>query len=269
MTDSPFYQLIEDFPSIDRFKTDVFQEQIHYSGGWKRRLRNTQGKRISTISAAKKELDDLYHIEAGILGYLFLSCRAPKGFQDMVSLAQRMPQALSRTPMIREKLALALDRIGRDQEAAQILLESIKKRGPCSGRAEFLVGFINTSRQPRHKLGKTTSCSGLDKESSQAYMQGFERDWWDIYPGVNALTLVQMCHPPDSRFSRILPVVPYANERRLVSGQKDHWTLRLGENLPSFAVDYASASARAKRESAPWNAELEPELRHRTNHLAR
>ena len=47
-TDSPVFQLVEDFPQIDRLKTDVFREQVHYSTRWKGRL---HAGRASTLSA--------------------------------------------------------------------------------------------------------------------------------------------------------------------------------------------------------------------------
>ena len=43
----------------------------------------------------------------------------------------------------------------------------------------------------------------------------------DAYPGINAVTLMELAEPPDSRQAELLPVVRYAVERRMVLPQRD------------------------------------------------
>jgi hypothetical protein len=61
------------------------------------------------------------------------------------------------------------------------------------------------------------------RKAVEAYLKGFEADWRDAYPGVNAVTLMELTEPPDPRRERLLPVVSYAVERRIETGQPDYW----------------------------------------------
>ncbi len=56
-----------------------------------------------------------------------------------------------------------------------------------------------------------------------AYLKGFQADWRDAYPGVNAVTLMELKEPPDPRREELLPVVTYAVRRRIESGNPDYW----------------------------------------------
>lgn len=55
------------------------------------------------------------------------------------------------------------------------------------------------------------------------YLKGFESDWRDPYPGINAVTLMEIRDPPDERREKILPVVTYAAERRISTKKVDYW----------------------------------------------
>ena len=54
-----------------------------------------------------------------------------------------------------------------------------------------------------------------------AYLSGFEADWRDAYPGINAVTLMELRDPPDPRRLEILPVVRYAVTRRIATSRPD------------------------------------------------
>jgi hypothetical protein len=101
-------------------RTDVFRDQVHYSQRWKERLARNRGQGLDAVRAA------------GILVDLFLSYRAVKGYAEMVSLAGRIPRPLAATPLVREQLGLALNRLGRPEEAERVLLALIRERGPSS-----------------------------------------------------------------------------------------------------------------------------------------
>jgi hypothetical protein len=56
-----------------------------------------------------------------------------------------------------------------------------------------------------------------------AYRRGFETDWRDHYPGINAVTLMELKEPPDSERLKLIPVVRYLVERRIASSRADCW----------------------------------------------
>lgn len=56
-------------------------------------------------------------------------------------------------------------------------------------------------------------------------MRGFEADWREIYPGVNAVTLLEAQGDSDARSlkDRLLPVVRFAAEQKLRVPRPTYW----------------------------------------------
>ena len=50
---------------------------------------------------------------------------------------------------------------------------------------------------------------GLLKRAIETYLAGFQADWRDAYPGVNAVTLMEMQDKPVRRQAEMLPVVRF------------------------------------------------------------
>lgn len=239
--DSPVFQLVEGFPDIDRLKTDVFRDQARYSQQWKERLARARGEGIDAVRGAERELGDLPDVEAGILIDLFLSYRAVKAYQEMVSLAERIPRPLAKTPMVREQLGLALNRLGRRREAELVLLDLIRERGPSSETYGILGRVYKDQWEEATRAGEAFLATGLLDKAIDAYIKGFEADWRDAYPGINAITLMELRDPPDPRRQKLIPVVSYATERRLASGQADYWDHATRLELAVLAKDHTSA----------------------------
>lgn len=98
----------------------------------------------------------------------------------------------------------------------------LRRRGPSS-ETLGLLGRVYKDRWQRVRTTDPLLARGLLDQAIEAYLQGFEADWRDSYPGVNAVTLMELRDPPDPRRLAVLPVVRYANQRRLQSGQSDYW----------------------------------------------
>jgi hypothetical protein len=62
-----------------------------------------------------------------------------------------------------------------------------------------------------------------EHKAINAYVNGFESDWRDAYPGINAVQLMELREPPDPRRTELLPVVTYSVKRRIESKQPDYW----------------------------------------------
>jgi tetratricopeptide (TPR) repeat protein len=235
--DSPLFQLVDGFPQIDRLKTDVFRQQVRYSAEWKERLARAREEGLAAVVDAERELGDLLDVESGILIDLYLSFRAVKGYEEMVSLAQRMPRPLAKTALVREQLALALNRLGRRSEAERVLVELIKERGPSSETYGILGRVYKDEWDDAKREGQTFRARGVLDKAIAAYLAGFEADWRDAYPGINAVTLMEVREPPDERRGRLIPVVSYAVERRLASVQADYWDFATRLELAVLAKD--------------------------------
>ena len=77
--------------------------------------------------------------------------------------------------------------------------------------------------QKYEKNKETIKARGFLKKSIECYLEGFQADWRDAYPGINAVTLMEMTDPIDKRQSQLLPVVLYSVERRISSKHPDYW----------------------------------------------
>lgn len=244
-TDSPLYQLVEGFspPDIARLKTDVFRERVQYSIDMKQRLSTARRSGVDELRAIQAELDPLGKADAAVVIDLFLSYRAVKAWQDMVALVQHMSAPLAATVMVREQLGLGLNRLGRRKEAEQVLTDLIAQRGPSSETCGILGRVYKDEATDAERTGDEAMALGYLDRAIATYLQGFESDWRDAYPGVNTVTLMELREPPDPRQQTLLPVVRYAAERRIAAGTPDYWDYATLLELGVLARDRQGATA--------------------------
>ncbi len=221
--DSPLYHMVEDYPNVQHEKTDVFRDRVDYSRKQKEQLAAARKAGLAELTAFEQSLGDLADVESGVLIDLFLSYRAVSGWQQMIDLAARMPRALSSTVMAQEQLAFALNRAGRGDEAEQVLQAVLKSRGPSS-ETYGLLGRVYKDRWDKARQANDVfRARGELQKAIDAYLKGFETDWRDAYPGVNAVTLMELREPPDPRQQELIPIVTYAVQRKIANGTPDYW----------------------------------------------
>ena len=240
-TDSPIYQLVDNYPDIDRTKTDVFREQVQYASEMKTRLATARNEGVGELSEIENELAPIRDVESGVVIDIFLSYRAVKAWDDMISLVGKMHAPLAATVMVREQQALALNRAGQSEEAERVLCELINQRGPSSETYGILGRVYKDRWETAQKAGQTILAKGLIQKAVEAYLRGFETDWRDAYPGINAATLMELKNPPDDRRHKIIPVVTCAVERRIAAGKPDYWDHATLLELAVLGWDEAAA----------------------------
>jgi tetratricopeptide (TPR) repeat protein len=240
-TDSPLFQLVEDYPAIDHTKTDIFREQADYSKEMKGILATARKAGIDAVRQVEKEIGAIRDCEAGVVIDLFLSYRAVKGWQEMIALVQKMAPELAATVMVQEQLGLALNRADRGEEAERVLLELIARRGPSSETYGILGRVYKDRWESVRKAGSAMLAKGLLDKAIDAYLKGFEADWRDAYPGINAVTLMELKEPPDPRRLEILPVVRYAVKQKIANATSDYWDYATLLELAVLARDEAAA----------------------------
>jgi len=268
--DSPLFTLVKDMPRIqvDHEKTDLFRDQVNYSREYRQRLATARKAGADAVRSMAAEFSNLQNIEAGIVVDLFLSFRAVKAYQDMVDFYGRMSRALQYTRMVQEQLAFAYNRLGRSEDAEQILKQTIEKFGQSSETNGLLGRVYKDCWENAKKAGRLLEARGFLKRAIEAYRAGFETDWRDPYPGINAVTLMELQEKPDPAQADMLPVVRYAALMRAkVNG--DYWdqaTLLelavLARNV-SEAQDFCGAALAVVREA------FEPETTARNLRLIR
>jgi tetratricopeptide (TPR) repeat protein len=267
--DSPVYQLLEGFPDIQHLKTDVFRERVEYSAAIKDDLRAARSHGHAAIRDVEQHIGPFEHVEAGALIDLLLSYRAVSAWDEMIRVADKMSDPLRRTPLVREQLAFALNRAGHREEAERVLLQLIDTRGPSSETCSLLGRVYKDLWEAALKKGDGLLAGNLLDKAIHAYLKGFETDWRDAYPGINAVTLMTLRSPPDGTVERLLPVLRYAVERRIVSGKPDYWDYATLVELAVLAKDQNGAADALAKARSLIRERWEPETTARNLRLIR
>jgi tetratricopeptide (TPR) repeat protein len=226
--DSPVFQLLNDYraPDIARLKTDSFRDRVRYSNEHKRALAIARANGDATeMERIEKSLEPLDETEVGVLIDLLLSYRAVRAWENMIRLYDRMSASLQRSVMVREQHAFALNRLGRWQEAVTILEQVVAEQGPSSETLSILGRVYKDLWVKAEKSGNAFLAEGHLRKAVDCYVRGFETDWRDAYPGINAVTLLDIQGNPgsESKKAELLPVVMFAVRQRLKSAKPDYW----------------------------------------------
>ena len=269
VTDSPIYQLVENFPDIDHTKTDVFRDRVQYSNEVKKRLADARKKGVEALHEIESELESIKDQESGAVIDLFLSYRAVKAWADIVSLVDKMSRPLAATVLVQEQLALALNRDGKGEEAEKVLTDLLASRGASSETLGILGRVYKDRWEKAVNDGQKLLANALLEKAIDAYLRGFESDWRDAYPGINAVTLMEIREPPDPRREKILPVVRYAVGQRVAKGQPDYWDYATLLELAVLAKDEQQAMDYAGEAIAVIREVWEPETTMRNLRLIR
>jgi hypothetical protein len=246
-TDSPIFQLLGEMkpPDISHLKTDTFRDRVSYSTRRRAALvtaRQTAERERSpeAIRVFEESLSPLADEEAAVLVDLLLSYRAVSAWDDMIRLIERLPEHLARTVLIREQYGFALNRTGRSEDAETALLELVREHGPSSETLGILGRVYKDRWEASLAGGQVDRAQGFLRKAVATYLEGFETDWRDAYPGWNAVELMSLCEPPDQRLYELMPVITYSVRRRL-DGTPDYWDYATLLGLQVLADDRTAA----------------------------
>lgn len=262
--DSPLFQLLQGYraPDIARLKTDVFRDQVEYSKESKARIAAAcrAGDR-QALAALADELVGKPAVEAGVLVDLFLSFRAVMDWDGMVALYERLPAELQRTVLVREQLGFAQNRRGDWQAALATLEQVAAEQGPSSETCGLMGRVYKDRWDAERKAGNAHAARGWLRKAVDAYLRGFEADWRDAFPGINAVTLLEIQGDPESlrREAEIVPVVRYAVGRRMATGAPDYWDHATLLELAVLARDQKAAESHLADAVASVREPWEPE----------
>jgi hypothetical protein len=249
-------------PEIARLKTDVFRECVPASTDLRRQLAEARrGEDVATLHRIEEALKPLGDVGAGVLVDLMLSYRALSDWDAVVALCDAMPPVLTRTVMVREQLAFALNRRG-DRVRASAILEGLLAEHGATSETCGILGRVHKDRwkDARDDGDEANAATHLDRAIA-AYLRGFEADWRDAYPGINALTLLDIKGDPPSlaRRDALLPIVTYAVERRIAGQAADYWDRATLLELAVLGRDEASARRHLRDALAVVREPWEPE----------
>jgi tetratricopeptide (TPR) repeat protein len=222
------------------------------------------------VRAVEAELGDISQLDAGIAVDLMLSYRATSAWADMVTLVKdQIPRPLADAVLLREQLAFALNRLKRRDEAEAVLRKLIDERGPSSETCGLLGRVYKDQWEEAVKAGRQILADGYLEKAIDMYLRGFEADWRDAYPGVNAVTLMELQEPPDARRIQLLPVVRYGVQRKIAKGKPDYWDYATLAELAVLENDHAGALKALSLALSSIREKWEPETTVRNLRLIR
>ncbi len=263
--DSPVFDLVKDLRSdavghestdlmrdrLDheramREKATAFQDRVKLERQISDRLAAARGmpkaEGLAEIKRIEASLGKVANAGAGTVIDLMLSYRAVGAAAEMVRLESLMADPLRRTVMVREQLGFALNRDKQSQKAEAVLLDLIKTNGPSSETYGLLGRIYKDRWELAADAGKAFQARGELENAIGAYLKGFEADMRDAFPGINAVTLMDLADPVDPRQRRLLPVVKYAVERRMATRTPDYWDRATELELAVLESDQVAAS---------------------------
>lgn len=281
--DSPIFQLLGDWKPGDvaRLKTDVFRGRVAINEERRERMATARSKGrdegVAELRALQEELGELDGVEAGVVVDLFLSYRAHKAWTEMAELYEAMPQTLQRQVLVREQLAFALNRRAtaekkpEDRDRALRLLDGVERDQGPSSETCGLIGRIYKDLWDETRGGQPALARGHLKKAIDAYVRGFEADPRDAYPGINAVTLLDVRGDAASQRQRdrLLPVVRFAVEQRLKGKDPDYWDYATMLELAVLDSDAETAGEHLGSALAAVREVWEPETTARNLKLIR
>ncbi len=258
-TDSPVFQLVEGFPDPSARNAASFQEQIRFSEGIKARLADARQAGLTAVNGVAAEIGDIAHANTELVLDLLRTYRALSEWQSIVDLVGQMSPPLATTALVQEQLGLALNRLGKGEEAENVLETLIQRQGGSS-ESYGLLGRVYKDRwDAARQVGQSVRAAGLLEKAIRAYQKGFEADSRDAYPGVNAISLMEHQQPVSSKQKELLPVVSYAVEMVISHGRPDYWAYATRLEVAVLASDReragASLASALAESSEPWQRE--------------
>jgi tetratricopeptide (TPR) repeat protein len=261
--DSPLFQLVRGWaPAPLALEAAAsFQAQLKANEEVKKQLSDVRARsnveelkpqNAAALAAIRTQVIGSITTDAGILTGLMLGYRALSDWTNMIEVYGQLPDFLQEQVTVRQLLAFAYNRRAEEghdpadrQRALKILGELRDKQGPTSETSGLIGRIYKSQWEEARGRGELASARGYLKQAIAAYVEGFEADWRDIYPGINAVTLldVQGGKAGLEQKQRLLPVLRFAVEQRLRAAAPDYWDhatlleIAVLENDPDQAFD--------------------------------
>jgi tetratricopeptide (TPR) repeat protein len=242
--DSPIFRFSPDLP---RYRPDYrlvgrFRAQEQYSVDILRQIDKAarEDKPALLALAGNPILPDLSD-SANVMAQLIGALRSVGAYVEVIGLFDRLPSLLQRMSFFREELAYALHQLG-ESNAAALKLEALVEEAPNS-TSYALLGRVYKDLWTTARSRAQSGADSILRQAIQAYLEAFQFDWRDAYPGVNAVTLMGLQERPDPRLGGLLPVLRYAAVQS-AEDAPEYWDYATLLELAVLSGDHEDASKR-------------------------
>jgi hypothetical protein len=214
-------------------------------------------------------MGDLARADSGSAVDLLLSYRAVGDWNRMAALVNKMAVPLAASLLVQEQVAFAYNRMGRRLDAVAILERLIEDYGPNPESSGLLGRVYKDAWHDAVSRGDAAAADTYIRSAIEAYLEGFEADCRDPYPGVNAVTLMEIADPPDPRMPGLLPIVRYAVQNKMKRTVPDYWDYATLMELAVLARDESAGDEALSRALTLVREPWEPETTARNLHVIR
>jgi hypothetical protein len=223
-------------PEVDHTKADAFLARMRFASDLGQRVADAlllpdSGAAVARLAALEREVlaeeQVVAHLHTGLMG-IYLGYREKGAYERMVDLYPRLPPELQSTPVAREQLALARNRLAEAEEKRGDRAAARRHRDLAFAALEGLPEALRSSEtygilgrvykgwsDAEARAGDAERAQALLGQAIETYEAGFRADPRDYYPGVNAVTLRIRRDTDDDRrdLPQLVPVVRFAVER--------------------------------------------------------
>ncbi|HRP56129.1 TRAFs-binding domain-containing protein [Agriterribacter sp.] len=265
--DSPICEMIPAyiFPELDtlKAKADSFKEIINETNNTKQKIQmlvkqwkrwdmkekgsageeqvscgKEKNKLSEQLKAIEKEAGNGLKYNYDLVYALMSAYKATNAFSEVAGMIQPLVKRERKGDIyLHQQLALALNKTKQRDEAEQILNDIIGKYGP-DPETNGLLGAVYKGLMDDN-TGDDLLAAAYRNKSIEAYLDGFDADPRDFYPGVNALTLLFFENADDPRFKKYFPLVTYSVERQLETNKNNYWVQATALELAALQMNEA------------------------------
>jgi hypothetical protein len=260
--DSPIFEL---FPGYSASMPPEVAPRTRGGHGVPERMRRqlleaTKHPDLSSRLVALREVEQavlgLATPDPVLVSDLLIAYRDASAWSEVVRLADALPTSLRERPLVRQQLAMALNRRNGpgDRERAIALLEDLASKREDSE----VLGLLGRIHKDLYR--ETNDPAHLDR-AIDAYRRGHRATSDDYYPGVNLATLLWTKGTPPAReeLAEILPELQVMLDRQAASGRVDYWNVATRIEIACLSGAWERARALVLearlRAPAPWMAE--------------
>jgi len=230
-------QLVKQWKETGKIKTTTDDE--------KQKVKEDQQKIVNKIKLMQQaEGANLKH-NLDLLYALINTYKSVSAFKEVTEMLQPLLDTGDKNNpfddnvYIRQQLSLSYNKIKNRDDAKKVLEPIIEKYGP-DPETNGLLGSVYKALMDDNKDDEDLSAA-YRSNAIDAYVEGFEADPRDYYPGINALTLMFFSDEPNERFSKFFPLVSYATERALRTKATDYWAQATALELAALGLNEKDA----------------------------
>ncbi|MFI5499124.1 TRAFs-binding domain-containing protein [Nocardia asteroides] len=251
-TDSPLFEEFAELWSerMDPRHLQAFHDRVALSEEVRGQLDEARGtaragderairRGVEQVKRVHAAMADLDAYDDGVLIDLLLAYRDFRQWQEVIALVKVLPAHLARSATVREQLAMAYNRLEPGSVRAERELRAL---GAEYGNSSETLGILGRVYKDRWTAAQGTSHARAHlKRAIDTYVEGFELDSRDPYPGVNAVHLLWISDRDGERLAKLLPVVEFAARTRVLRGGADYWDYATMIELSIYAGAMAEA----------------------------